>query len=181
VEPLIQTYQPPGAAADPAGQVTALYQAHALGLLRLAVIMLGDRQAAEDVVQDAFLGLYRRYGTLRNPDRAQAYVRSAVFNGCRSVLRKRARDRQFVLADPEAESAEASVLLSEEHAEVLAAMRRLPGRQREAVALRYCLDMSLEDAARVMGVSQGTVKSATSRGIAALGRMLEARTREENS
>jgi RNA polymerase sigma-70 factor (sigma-E family) len=178
VEPLTETCMPPEAPVDPDGQVTALYQAHALGLLRLAVIMLGDRQAAEDVVQDAFFGLYRRYGALRSADRAQAYVRSAVFNGCRSALRKRARDRQFVLTDPETESAEASVLLSEEHAEVLAALRRLPGRQREAVALRYCLDMSLEEVAKIMGISQGTVKSTTSRGIAALGRMLESGMQE---
>src|SRR5262249_26675474 len=96
---------------DPADQVTALYQAHALGLLRLAVIMLGDREAAEDVVQDAFLGLFRRWGALNEPERALAYVRSSVFNGCRSVLRQRARNRRFMLADPDAESAEARVVL----------------------------------------------------------------------
>jgi RNA polymerase sigma-70 factor (sigma-E family) len=169
----METYFQPGVPPDPAKQVTALYEAHALGLLRLAVVMLGDQQAAEDVVQDAFFGLYRRWGSLRSTDRAQAYVRSAVFNGCRSVLRKRGRDRQFVLTDAESESAEASVLLSEEHEAVLAAMRRLPGRQREAVVLRYCLDMPTDEVARAMGISQGAVKSATSRGIAALGRMLK--------
>ena len=172
MEPLIEKYAP-GTSHDPSQQVAALYEAHALGLLRLAVIMLGDRQAAEDVVQDAFFGLYRRWSALRSTDRAQAYVRSAVFNGCRTALRRRARDRQFVLAEPEAESAEASVLLSEEHQAVLAAMRRLPDRQREAVALRYCLDMRPDEVAKAMGVSLGTVKSATSRGIAALGRMLK--------
>jgi len=90
----MEKYIPPAAPPDPAGQVAALYAEHALGLLRLAVIMLGDQQAAEDVVQDAFLGLYRRWSALRSTDRAQAYVRSAVFNGCRSVLRQRARHRQ---------------------------------------------------------------------------------------
>jgi RNA polymerase sigma-70 factor (sigma-E family) len=164
---------PPGTAAGPADQVTALYQAHALGLLRLAVIMLGDRQAAEDVVQDAFLGLFRRWGALHDPERALAYVRSSVFNGCRTVMRKRARNRQFLLADPDVESAETRVVLGEEHREVLAALRRLPDRQREAVALRYCLDMPVGDVARAMGVTEGTVKSATSRGIAALGRTLK--------
>ena len=97
----METHLPAGGPPDPEAQVTALYEAHALGLLRLAVIMLGDQQAAEDVVQDAFLGLYRRWSALRSTDRAQAYVRSAVFNGCRSVLRKRGRDRQFVLAEPQ--------------------------------------------------------------------------------
>jgi len=103
----MEKYIPPAAPPDPAGQVAALYAEHALGLLRLAVIMLGDQQAAEDVVQDAFLGLYRRWSALRSTDRAQAYVRSAVFNGCRSVLRQRARHRQFVLTEPDSESAEA--------------------------------------------------------------------------
>ena len=83
VNPLTNVPAPPGTAADPADQVTALYQAHALGLLRLAVIMLGERQAAEDVVQDAFLGLFRRWGALHDPERALAYVRSRVFKGCR--------------------------------------------------------------------------------------------------
>jgi RNA polymerase sigma-70 factor (sigma-E family) len=162
-----------GPAADPADQVTALYQAHAVGLLRLAVIMLGERQAAEDVVQDAFLGLFRRWDALHDPERALAYVRSSVFNGCRTVLRKRTRDREFVLVEPATESAEAHVVLGEEHCEVLAALRRLPDRQREAVALRYCLDMPVDDVARAMGVAEGTVKSATSRGIASITRMLK--------
>lgn len=173
----METDDAPGGPADPAQLVAALYEAHALGLLRLAVVMLGDQQAAEDVVQDAFFGLYRRYSTLEDPDRALAYVRSSVFNGCRTVLRRRKRDREFALADAEPEaasqSAEASVLLSEEHRAVLAAMRRLPDRQREAVALRYCLDMPVDQVARAMGVSLGTVKSTTSRGIAALSRMLQ--------
>jgi RNA polymerase sigma-70 factor (sigma-E family) len=176
VKPLTNAPAPPLAAADPADEVTELYQAHALGLLRLAVMMLGDRQAAEDVIQDAFLGLFRRWEALNDPERALAYVRSSVFNGCRTVLRKRARNRQFVLVDPDAESvesAEARVVLGEEHREVLTALRRLPDRQREVVALRYCLDMSVEDVARTMGVTEGTVKSATSRGIAAISRMLK--------
>jgi len=176
VKPLTNVPPPPGTAADPADQVTALYQAHALGLLRLAVIMLGDREAAEDVVQDAFLGLFRRWGSLHDTERALAYVRSSVFNGCRTVLRKRSRNREFTLAGPDTESdtesAEAAVVVGEEHREVLAALRRLPERQREAVALRYCLDMPVGDVARAMGVTEGTVKSATSRGIAAITRML---------
>ena len=60
-----------------------------------------------------------------------------------------------------------------EHREVLAALRRLPDRQREVLALRYCLDLSPQDVAVAMGISEGTVKSASSRGLAALGRMLK--------
>jgi DNA-directed RNA polymerase specialized sigma24 family protein len=61
-------------------QVTALYQAHALGLVRLAVLMVGDQPTAEDVVQDAFLGLYRRWSALKGPERAPSYARSSVLN-----------------------------------------------------------------------------------------------------
>ena len=57
------------ARADAAQAVTALYESHAIGLIRLAVVMLGDRAAAEDVVQEAFCGLYRRWGQLADPAR----------------------------------------------------------------------------------------------------------------
>jgi RNA polymerase sigma-70 factor (sigma-E family) len=166
----------PGSAED---GVTALYAAHAVGLARLAFVMLGDRGAAEDVVQDAFLGLYRNWGRLATPDNALAYVRSAVLNNCRSALRSRARrerrDRTAaaVTGWPPFDSAEAAVLLSEEHRSVLVAVGRLPDRQREALTLRYYLGLSSVEAASVMGVSAGTVKSALSRAIAALGRMLK--------
>jgi RNA polymerase sigma-70 factor (sigma-E family) len=155
--------------------VTELYQAHSLGLVRLAVIMLGDRGAAEDVVQDAFLGLYRRWDGLSDPDSALAYVRSSVLNGSRTLLRRRSRRDGVVFAAPDVESAEALALVGEEHREVLAAIRRLPDRQREAVVLRFYLEMPEEAVAELMGISRGTVKSATSRGVAAVGRMLRAR------
>jgi RNA polymerase sigma-70 factor (sigma-E family) len=165
---------------EAAEHVTSLYQAHALGLVRLAVVLLGDKPTAEDVVQDAFVGLYRRWRALGDHDRALAYLRASVVNGCRMVHRQRStRDRIRSAASPglyqpdrDAESAEATALIGEEHREVMAALHQLPARQREAVILRYWLDLSEDEAARVMRVSRGAVKSATSRGRAALGRML---------
>jgi RNA polymerase sigma factor (sigma-70 family) len=77
-------------------------------------------------------------------------------------------------AGPALESAEATVVQGEEHRAVLAAIRRLPARQREALVLRYYLDMTEDQAAEAMRVSRGTVKSATSRAITAVGRMLGA-------
>jgi RNA polymerase sigma-70 factor (sigma-E family) len=159
--------------ADASRQVTALYEAHSLGLVRLAVIMLGDRGAAEDVVQDAFFGLYRRWDGLSDPDSALAYVRSSVLNGCRTLLRQRSRRDRVVFAALDMESAEALALVGEEHREVLAAIRRLPDRQREAVVLRFYLEMPEDTVAGLMGISRGAVKSATSRGVAAVGRMLK--------
>ena len=153
--------------------MTVLYQAHAAGLVRLAMLMLGDQSSAEDVVQEAFFGLYRRWGKLTDPDHAVAYVRSSVLNGCRDLLRKQSRKIPAALVEPSAASAEAHVLLAEEHREVLAALRRLPGRQREAVVLRYCLALPEDEVAQAMKVSRGTVKSASHRGLAALARILK--------
>jgi RNA polymerase sigma-70 factor (sigma-E family) len=161
-------------AAEARQQVTALYRAHALGLVKLAVLMVGDQLTAEDVVQDAFLALYRRWSSLQDQEKALSYVRASVVNGCRMIHRVKYRRGRVPREDPgQAESAETAAMLGEAHREVLAAIRRLPGRQREAVVLRYYLDMTEDQAAQAMGVSRGTVKSATSRGIAALARMLK--------
>ena len=168
--------RPPGA-VDACLGVTELYQAHGVGLIKLGVIMLGDRTAAEDVVQDAFLGLYRNWGRLSDPLNALAYVRASVLNGCRAALRQRIRrerrDRSVAADAVTVESVEAIVLLSEEHREVFAALRRLPDRQREALVLRFYLGVSESETAQAMGISRGTVKSSTSRALAALGRMLK--------
>jgi RNA polymerase sigma-70 factor (sigma-E family) len=161
------------AETDATSGVTALYQAHAVGLIRLAIVMLGDRAAAEDVVQDAFLGLYRHWAGLNDPANALTYVRSAVLNRCRNALRQRGRPGRLEPPVEVGDSPEAAVLIGEEHQQVLAAVRALPDRQREALVLRFYLDMSEEQAARAMGISRGTVKSATSRAVAALGRMLK--------
>lgn len=166
--------QPGNTAAREA--VTSLYEAHALGLTRLAVIMVGDRQAAEDVVQEAFWGLYRRWGSLSDPGKALGYVRNSVLNGSRSLLRRRGRGRHHGAAVVHAwetvESAESAMLVGEEHRQVLAALRRLPARQREALVLRFYSELPEPEIALAMGISQGTVKSTTSRGLAALGRLL---------
>ncbi len=153
--------------------VEALYQAHAVGLIRLAYLMLGDRSAAEDAVQDAFFGLYRHWDRLAGPDRALAYVRTAVLNGCRSALRRRATGRRLATYQPPSASAEAAVLSREERQEVMRAVRRLPARQREALVLRFYLDLPEQEIARLMGLRPSSVRSATHRALKALGRSLE--------
>jgi len=156
--------------------VTALYEAHALGMIRLAHIMLGDRQSAEDVVQEAFCGLYRRWSRLADPGSAVHYVRSAVLNHCRSVLRRRTTSQapRVVASHTESvRSAEAAVLTREERDEIMRAVRRLPPRQREALVLRFYLDLSAEETAITMGISPSSVRSATHRALASLGRMLQ--------
>ena len=165
---------PPAQTSVPAEAVTALYRAHALGLIRLAVVMLGDRPAAEDVVQEAFCGLYRRWYSLSDTGKALSYVRSSVINGCRSVLRRRPRQAGLdpLTGEPPGESAESAALIGEEHRQVLTAIRRLPNRQREVLVLRFYLDLDEAEIARSMRISRGTVKSTTSQALAALGRIL---------
>ncbi len=161
---------------DAAAAVSDLYQAHAVGLIRLAVVMLGDRAAAEDVVQDAFIGLYRHWSQLADTGKALGYVRSSVLNRCRSELRRRMRAKRRAArqsAPHDAASAEVMALIAEEHREVLLALRRLPPRQREALVLRFYLDLPVPEIAAAMGVTQGTVKSTTSRGLTALAQLLE--------
>lgn len=152
--------------------VTVLYHEHALGLVRLAYVMLGDRASAEDVVQEAFCGLYRRWESLADTGNALRYLRSSVLNGSRSVLRRRAVRRNRPSHLPPAASAEAAMLSGEERRGVMLAVRRLPPRQREALVLRFYLDLSEEEIAALMGIGSSTVRSATHRALASLARML---------
>jgi RNA polymerase sigma-70 factor (sigma-E family) len=153
--------------------VTALYSDHAVSLIRLAYLMLGDRPAAEDAVQDAFIGLYRHWDRLDDPGRALGYVRTAVLNGCRSTLRRQATGRKLALHQAPEASAEAAVLSREEREEVMRAVRALPGRQREALVLRFYLDLPEREIARIMGLRPSSVRSATHRALKALGQSLE--------
>jgi RNA polymerase sigma-70 factor (sigma-E family) len=164
------------AAAD---EVTRLYRIHGMDLIRLAAVMLGSRASAEDAVHDAFCGLFCRWNQLADQHNALAYLRAAVMNRCRSELRRRARlqsraDHNHRPLD--AESPEQAAILGEEHRDVLAALQRLPDRQREALILRYFMDLPEPEIAAAMGISHGTVKSTTSRAIAALARQLRERS-----
>ncbi len=149
--------------------VAALYREHALGLIRLAYVCQGSRATAEDIVQDAFCGLYRRWDYLSNHDKGLAYLRSSVLNGCRNAIRRSGRSPRAVIHLPPAESAESAALIGELRREVIAGLRRLPGRQREALVLRFYLDLSDPEIADLMGISVNTVRSTLRRGIRALG------------
>ncbi|MEO3795398.1 sigma-70 family RNA polymerase sigma factor [Nonomuraea sp. B10E15] len=153
--------------------VASIFAEHHVGLVRLALIMLGDQASAEDVVQEAFARTHAGRGRLRDADKALAYVRSAVLNGCRSVLRRRATAfRRAVPYEPPVWSAESAAMLGEERREVLLALRELPRRQREALTLRYYFDLTDQEVADTMRISAGTARSTIARGLAALGRAL---------
>jgi RNA polymerase sigma-70 factor (sigma-E family) len=162
-------------ARDGAGEfVGDLFQCHALRLIRMAVLLVGDQCSAEDVVQDAFLGLHRGLGRLHDPANALAYLRASVLNGCRSVLRarKRAWSSRAATHEPPVWSAESAAMAGEDRREALRAVARLPRRQREVLVLRYYLNLTDTEIAADLGVSRGTVASTASRALAALAREL---------
>ena len=148
-----------------------LYAAHWRRLVRLSVLLVRDVPTAEVVVQDAFVAVHARWSRLRDPDLALAYLRQAVVNRSRSALRHRAvvtrhAERRSVPAY--ASGADEAATASSRRDAVLDAMRELPRRQREVLALRYYLDLSEAEIADTLGISRGAVKSHASRGSAAL-------------
>lgn len=156
--------------------VAALYVARNLGLIRLAVLLVDDVASAEDVVHDAFAGLHRQSGRLRDPNAAMAYLRVAVLNNARSVLRRRRTARgflRFATAPEDGPPADRDLLVVDEHRHVLAAVRTLPPRQQEVLVLRYWSDLSEAQIAQAMGISEGTVKSTASRALDKLETLLE--------
>jgi RNA polymerase sigma-70 factor (sigma-E family) len=146
---------------------TGLYSAHRLPLVRLVVLLVDDIGTAEDVVQEAFTALHQNRRRLRDPDAALAYLRATAVNNARSVLRKRQTARRHLrLARVEnAEPADSELLLAAAHQQVLAAVRQLPPRQREVLALRYWANLSEAEIAQALSISRGAVKSNASRGM----------------
>jgi RNA polymerase sigma-70 factor (sigma-E family) len=154
------------------GDFADVFAAHHAEALRLAYLLCGDRHRAEDITADAFVNLYRRWsrGGIDNP---RAYLRRTVVNEANSKFRrlaverreaaKRSGDHRGTL------SADERLVDSDAMARALAA---LPPRQRTAVVLRYYADLPEREAAALMGVSVGTVKSTVSRALVTLRTLL---------
>jgi RNA polymerase sigma-70 factor (sigma-E family) len=163
----------PDASVAEASRLAEIFTQQRRGLLRIAVLLVGDRPTAEDVVQEAFLGLQRRWQGLKDPASAVPYARRSVINGCHSVLRRRAVAGRFRHPhEPATWSAESAALLSEERREVLRALERLPPRRREVIVLRFYLDLTDAEIAYTMGISEATVRSTAARALRALGQTL---------
>jgi RNA polymerase sigma-70 factor (sigma-E family) len=154
--------------------IADLYGTHYRGLVRLATLLLHDIASAEEVVQDSFVALHAGLHRLRDGDKALSYLRAAVVNRSRSVLRHRlVIDRNPAKPPPDMPSAEHGALTLLERSSVIAALRALPDRQREVVVLRYYADLSEAQIAAIMGITRGAVKSHTSRAMTALRTVLE--------
>jgi RNA polymerase sigma-70 factor (sigma-E family) len=166
-------------AGDAASDVTAtrdelivvLFHRNHLALCRLATLLVSDPARAEEIVQEAFLRTFSGWARLRDPDCADAYLRRAVVNLCRSRLRRRHVERTGNEAAWRREATAAEVL-GETEMMVLDAVRGLPPRQREAVVLHYLVGLSGPEVATAMGCAEGTVKSQLSKARATLARVL---------
>ena len=154
--------------------MAVLFERHHLELVRMAVVLLGDVGAAEDVVQDAFEKLQARWPRLRDPGNGLAYARASVLNGCRNAVRRSVLARRHAArldgspsTHPDAAQAVA------DHSELMAALRGLPRRQREVLVLRYYLDLDVAQAAEVLGIGPSAVRSTATRGLARLAAMIK--------
>ena len=164
---------------DATAAVSALFHAHFSGLVRLAMCLVDDRGVAEDVVQDAFVSLYRHWTGLRHEDSALAYLRSAVLRRSRSHLRTvtHLRRRSATHADlptPPDDLTAATAARHTERDDLRQAVRALPTRQRQVIVARYYLDMSELQIADVLGISPGSVKRHAHRALLTLTRAVEA-------
>ncbi len=167
----------PDAEQQPPRTLADLYAEHRMRLVRLAILLVDESATAEDVVQEAFTGLHRNWAGLRDEHAALAYLRTAVVNGSRSVLRRRRTARDYVPPHAvTARSAESLAMLSAEHQAVVDALAGLPPRQREVLVLRYYGGLSEAEIAETTGISRGAVKSTASRALASVADVLAAMT-----
>jgi RNA polymerase sigma factor (sigma-70 family) len=156
--------------------VDVLFRRHYTTLLRLGVVMVGSREAAEDAVQEAFAALHRNQRALRDRGAAEAYLRSAVLNSCRSWVRRQATQRAarpLMLVREHHESPEDTIVDRDEVGSLVAVMRTLARRQREVLACRYVLELSVAETAELLDISEGSVKTHTHRGLQALQQRIE--------
>ena len=153
--------------------VEALFRREASALLGMMVAFLGDRAAAEDVVQEAFVQVQRAWPRI-DPQRAPAYLRTTAFNLARSGLRRRAVAGRHQPERPgPGAGADDRVVLADDQRAVIVAIRNLPLRQRECVTLRYYADLTDREIGSTLGISANSVKTHLRRALATLAGHLE--------
>ncbi|MFF4487579.1 SigE family RNA polymerase sigma factor [Streptomyces sp. NPDC001544] len=150
----------------------AFFERHYAELSRLAHLLTGEPDAADDLAADALLALWHRWDRVRAADHPVAYARGVVANLARTRIRNAVRERRRIALfwshrEEKVETPDVAGVV-----DVQEALRRLPFRKRACVVLRHAFDLSEKDTALTLGVSVGTVKSQTSRGMAELQRLL---------
>ncbi|MFF4584806.1 RNA polymerase sigma factor [Streptomyces sp. NPDC001388] len=176
-EPLALAVTDPAELEREAG-LARLFEQHYSSMLRLAVLLGADDP--ENVVAEAYYQIYRKWRRLRDTQAAEAYLRSTVCNLTRMRIRHLQVARRHVetpaeLLDETVASAESTALLRDDQRVLIDALQQLPARQREALVLRHWLGLKESEIAAAMGISCGSVKTHTSRGLAALTQAMEAR------
>ena len=164
------------AGADADELVARLFRQEAPSLVRMARLFTDDRNAAEDLVQEAFIRLHRSAGRIRDPDKAAPYLRSIVLNLARDHNRRglmSLRHREALKLDVDGSSLEDVIVAKGEHQRVVDALRELAPRQRDCLVLRFFYDLSEREIAETLGISPNSVKTHCRRAMAALGGRLE--------
>lgn len=159
--------------ADPEAEYHAFFSDNYRTLSRLAYLLTGSHEAADDVAAEALTAAWRNWGRVRSADSPLAYVRRMVANIAASRLRRLVRERRAMtsvasMVDRTPPGTDVPAVI-----DVRAALLKLPTRKRACVVLRYAFDLSEEETANTLGISVGTVKSQTSKAVAELERMLD--------
>jgi len=155
--------------------VIRLFRTEGRSLVRLARLFVDDRDAAEDVVQEAFLRLARHANKINSQEKAPAYLRSIVLNLARDHNRRglvSLRHHASSTGVDVHESVGDDLVRSEDHRRVIAAVRELPARQRDCITLRYFEELSVDRIATTLGLSANSVKTHLQRAMANLDRQL---------
>lgn len=161
---------------EAASLVATLFRQEAPSLVRMARLFTDDRNAAEDIVQEAFIRLHRSAERIRDPNKAAPYLRSIVLNLARDHNRRglmSLRHRGAMAPAPQAAAFEDDVIAAADDARVVVALRELPPRQRDCLVLRYYLELSEREIAETLGISANSVKTHCRRGLRALESRME--------
>jgi RNA polymerase sigma-70 factor (sigma-E family) len=161
--------------ADARVQFDVFFDAHHRDLARLAFLLSGDPDAADDLTAEAFTQAWKRWDQVTGADMPLAYVRRIVVNLAASRIRRLVRERRGwrLLRASWSEHTDGPDVAAA--TDVRAALRRLPVRKRACVVLRHYYGLSEQETATTLGISVGTVKSQTSRGVAELATLLGVR------
>jgi RNA polymerase sigma-70 factor (sigma-E family) len=152
----------------------AVFTDHYAALVGLARYLVDEPGQAEEIVQEPFARTYASWERLRDPADPLPYVRRAVVNLARGLLRRRVTERRArIFAARVVPASESAPALSDRRDEIVAAVRTLPRRQRECVVLRFYDDCSVGEIASILRISEGTVKQHLHRAMGTLAGVLE--------
>jgi RNA polymerase sigma factor (sigma-70 family) len=146
-----------------------LFEREGRSLVRLARLFVDDRNAAEDLVQEAFIRLARSASRIKDEAKAAAYLRSIVLNLARDHNRRGlvSLRHRLPLDDERAQEVD-ELVLRDDQRQILEALRELPRRQRDCLVLRYYQELGIDDIADTLGISRNSVKTHLQRGLAAM-------------